>query len=197
MKSFEQAGRRIVQHIVEAVNDEDDFDPKEVYDTEPSKDWVQIDGDWGDPWVYGGSWFNQARSEILHFDGIENKAGEIDPEMVEVPETMLAKLPPEQPDWHDNFERDEAIEWYQRAKAEFLNARRKHVFYIIPVDMEDTKVPSWLKKYDNPNELEDWDEWPLPQKLIEIGEYIGMHEVGEPIKLTHLEARKYLGKPDL
>lgn len=195
MKKFEPAATVLVQRIFEAMDndDDDDLDPKDVYNTEPSNEWEQISGDYGDPWVYGGSWFNAAQSQVIHFNGIETEGGEIDSDDIEVPATMLAKLPPEQPGWYDNRERDEAIEWYKIAKADFLNARKPYDFYLIPVDMEDTELPDWMKKYENPNEYDGWNELSLPQKLIEIGGHIGMNEIGEPMKMSHLEAQKFLG----
>lgn len=189
MKQFAAAAAEIVRRTVEAVEDED-FEVKDVSDVGQEDYWHQIAGD-ASPWVWGGSWYNPDKKEIIHFNGIDYEGGEVDYKDIEVPAQVLAKLPPEQPDWRENKERDAIIDNYRIARAEFLNNRKQYSFWKIDADRD--VLPSWLQRYDNPNHYEQWDQLSLPQKLIEIGEYIGMNEIGSEFKMNYQQAQALLG----
>lgn len=193
MNEFILPAQQIVRDIVE---DEDDFDMKEV--SEPSAEgyWVQIGGD-VNGWVYGGSWFNPAKRHLIHFDGIDNPdQHEVDPDEIEVPETMLAKLPPEQPDWRDNTDRDRMIGNYQYAKAELINKKKKYPFWMM-VDVPMDQLPPEWRKYDRecPTgiDAETWERMPIEVKMDELGSYFGFDGRAYSGSWNRYEAKKTLG----
>lgn len=195
MKQFAHVATEIVRRITEA--DDDDFDLKDVMDVGQEDYWQQIDGD-ANPWVYGGSWYNPARSTIIHFDGIEYDK-DMEPDDVPVPQQMLVKLPPEQEDWRENHGRDKTIRDYQYARAEFLNARKQRTFW--EIDVRGDMLPNhWIKYEDHsPTGMtdEDWQRMNLPQKLIELGRYFGFDEIGGQFKLNYKEAQRMLGAKNI
>jgi hypothetical protein len=200
MKRFEIPASVLVQRIIEGIDDEEDFgdeDLKYMSELDPEGTWEQIAGD-ANPWIWGGSWFNPAKNEIIHFDGIEYDK-DIEPEDVEIPATMLAKLPPEQPDWQDNIDRDRLIDHYRIARAEFLNNRKPRKFWRIPVH-GDQLPPHWQRyEAQSPTGIEDeqWQQMNLPTKLIELGGYFGMSEIGDEFEMSYKEAQTRLGKHNI
>lgn len=197
MKQFAPAASEIVHKLVE---NEDDFDIKDVSNVGQEDYWEQICGDWGNPWIYGGSWYNRGQERILHFDGIEDKY-KVEPDDIEVPAQVLAKLPPEQEDWRENHERESIIRKYQYARAEFLNARKEYPFWDIHVCKSDDYL---LKRYeaDMIKNTAEWagtpyTDWAVPSKLVEIGNYIGFDEIGDKIKLSYKEAQAMLGSKNI
>ena len=191
MKPLLKSALKIVEELLEA---RPDTFVKDV--GQPSKNgfYKQIDGDWGDPWLYGGSWWNPIKRVMFHFEGVENDE-ETDPDSVPIPASMLAKLPLEQPDWQDNRERDRLIQQYQAARAAYLESHKKRDFWFIDVPDE---IPVWLKHYRDAIKQTlgsdvEYDLLPVAIKLLEIGKYAGLDEIGYTIKLNKLEAEKILG----
>ena len=206
MKQFATAAAEIVRRVVETVEDED-FGLEDVYDVEPENAWRQIDGDFGDPWEYGGDWYNPARNEVLHFGGLEEEGddADIDPNDVPVPDQMLAKLPPEQEDWTQNKDRDNAIDRYKLARAEFLNLRKQRPFWLIHVPGPDDAV---FRRYDGAvarswgfepgtKEYRDYMIAPPEYKIVQVGRYVGFHELGHEERMTRQQARVLLGDRNL
>lgn len=193
MKRYAKDAQEIVARLMEDDVLEDDDLVKSV--STPSEDgyWTQIDGDYGDPWLYGGAWYNPAKQIVVYFDGVEYKK-EVDPDEVPVPDQVLNKLPPEDPDWRENRQRDKIIGDYRYARAAFLNARTRRTFY--EIDVED-EIPHHLQRYVEPVSAQFepgvWEELPLPNKLLEIGRYVGMDNVGSSFDITKREAEKMLG----
>jgi hypothetical protein len=190
MKSFVEPALEVVTHLLE---DDDDDLVKQISVQSEEGYWTQIDGDFGDPWTYGGSWYNPVKAQVLHFEGIENEE-DTDPDKVEIPATMLAKLPPENEDWRENHERDKIIQNYQIARAEFLDNRKKRDFYLMDVPAE---VPPWLRHYEEMvrkalGEDADYDNWPVANKLVEIGRYSDFNLFSFPTRMDKLEAEKFL-----
>lgn len=191
MKSFEPIALEILQSILED-EDHDDIVKDVAFGSEDGY-WTQIGGDFGDPWLYGGDWFNPVKGEVLHFDGVENEK-EVEPDEVEIPASMLAKLPPEDEDWRENTERDRIIGNYKYARAAFLNARTERTFWLF--DVEDG-IPAWLQRYEEPvrkqfDEEAGFEHWPVEQKMIEIGHYAGFREFAHSIYMNKIEAEKFL-----
>lgn len=217
MKSFEQPAAALVRRLTEDIDD-DEFgdDIKDVIEIGQENHWYQIDGD-ANPWIWGGSWYNPAENEILHFDGIDQDGTkEIEDTDVEVPEQVLAAIrakihdpyldteeAKEDPAWLQRMLRQEENEIelmanrYQVARAEFLNNRLEHTFYQIlvppPTDWIFKKYTDVVKSQFDEETQARFDSWPLPVKLMEIARYIGVSQIGDPIKLTYKEANAKLG----
>jgi hypothetical protein len=211
-----EAAPDILRHLLE---DEDDFDMKDVGQDDPDPSyWHQIDGDYGDPWEYGGSWFNPARSIVWHFEGLETMEqlgiGEVDPDDIEVPPTMKAALDRQFPldyvdpdgdlDWQERQrrdnerERDRLVGQYQYARAAYLNARKEFPWYEIDVD-RDGELDSWLdRKVPDVAQMcgmteEDFRAMPLANQLIEMTRYFGTDEIGGKFKMSKQQAERELG----
>lgn len=218
MKSFEKPALEMVQRIIEEIDDDEDFgdDIKDVSELGQENFWYQVAGD-ANPWEWGGSWFNPAENEIIHFDGIDQDGTkEIDSDKVEVPPQVTAKIysklhdpyldtPECQEDpahykWMKDREDNEIYqmtEQYKIARAEFLNNRLKHRFYRIHVVDESDYIfrqyNDKVKAQFDPETAERYDSWPVAAKLIEIGQYIGFHEIGDQIEMSYQEAKALLG----
>lgn len=191
MKQFAKSAAEIVRrHLTE---EEDDFDVKDVTDHGQDDYWTQIGGD-ANPWVWGGEWYNSHLDQAVYFPGIDYDAEqEIDSDDVEVPAKAMVKINA----IADENERYNVIERYKIARAEFENLRLKHTFWLIA--NPEHNLSFWLERktnsYRNPNNLpeEVWDAMPAVNKLLEIGHYIGIYEIGSELKMNYLEAQAMLG----
>lgn len=193
MNEFTLPARQLVQDLLEM--DDDDIDMKALDQPSENGYWIQIGGD-VNAWEYGGTWFNPAKRELLHFHGLDTEGGEVDYQDVEVPPQMLAKLPPEQEDWRENTERDRIIDNYRIAKAELLNNQKRRPFYLmthIPFD----QLPIHWRRYENecPTGIdqETWQEMPIEAKMDELANYFGWSEYGEEFLMNYYQAKKFLG----
>lgn len=209
----------IVRHLLE---DDDDFDTKELsgqgQDPDPNGYWTQVDGDFGDPWEYGGSWFNPVRSIVWHFEGLETMEqlgiGEIKPENVAVPAQVKAKLDQEYPldyvdpdgdlEWQqetrDDNERehDHLIDQYQVARAAYLNERKQYPWYEIDIP-EDGALDTWMDEKVGDlvrsmgMEEEGFRALPLAIQYTSFIGYFGIDEIGSKFEMSRREATKELG----
>jgi hypothetical protein len=207
----------LMTRVLEA-DDEDDILKDLAGPFEPYDYWEQVGGDFGDPWIYGGDWFNEHRDQLLHFYGIESEQErEIDPDDVEIPPHLREKIrqkihdpdldePWAQEDlaWlerqkqREEDEIDEVIGHYQYARAAFLNARESYTFYMVNVSAFDEIINNQAKmapirqQFDD---LADFDSWPLHAKVIEYCGYYGwLDNTDSVIDMSKLEAQKFLGK---
>jgi len=192
MSQFTIGAQQLVRDLLEM--DDDDIDVKALDEPSPDGYWIQIGGD-ANPWIWGGTWFNPAKRQLLHFGGIDQEGGDVDYHDVEVPPEMLAKLPPEQPDWQDNVERDRIIDNYKIAKAELMTNQMKRPFYLmghIPMD----QLPSHWRRYENecPTGIDQevWQEMPIEAKMDELASYFGWGDYGEEFKMSYYQAKKFL-----
>jgi hypothetical protein len=202
---------QILQHVLEGG----DFDIKDVW--LPGEDerswWEQVGGDYGDPWTYGGEWYNPVTKEAVYFRGIEDEK-EIEPGDVNVPERVMAKItgkihdpyldtPEAKEDaaWHtkqlrhEEWELDRIVGDYQYARAAFLNDRKQRTFYGFDVP---EKMETWLTRHEeavkkNVGAENDYDDWPVYAKMFAIGSYIGVENFAEPFVMNRIEAQKYFG----
>lgn len=190
MNEFTIAARQLVQDLLEM---DDEIDVKDLDEPTPGGYWRQIGGD-VNAWVWGGTFFNPVTRELLHFDGIDTEGGDVDPDDVEVPPQMLAKLPPEQEDWRENTERDRIIGNYQYAKAELLTNQKPRPFYVmshIPMD----QLPHQWRRYEHecPTGLdqETWEQMPIESKIDELAGYFGWAEYGHRIDMNYYQAHRF------
>jgi hypothetical protein len=207
----------IVRHLLE---DEDDFDVKEVDDPQ-SEDgwWEQIDGDFGSAWDYGGYFYNPIKRIIWYFEGMDvmDQLGihEIQPEDVEVPPQVMANIEHRFPsnyldpdgdlEWQqrtrdDNErEREQLVSQYQTARAAFLNERKRFPWYEIHVS-DDGKLDSWLEQHAEGaaqamgQTVEEFRSWPLQNQLCELTRYVGVDELGHKFEMSKREAEQALGQ---
>jgi hypothetical protein len=200
-----------VPEILEAVLREDNDDLKDVFhpDEDYPGDWVQIGGDFGDPWIYGGDWLNAHKKELLHFDGIEHDK-EIDYRKIEVPPHVMAKIVARVHDPElDTLEDDDHKKWllsreeweieriadnYRVARADLLEARKKRQFWQVDLDQKwlikavDKQGPELAKQF----EAGVWEELPFEQRLIEFGRYYGWQDIADDFLMDHIEAQNFL-----
>lgn len=201
-----------VTEILEAVlSEENDDDLKDVFhpDEDYPGDWVQIGGDFGNAWVYGGDWHNAHRKQLLHFDGIESDK-ETTYRDIEVPPQVMTKIVARIHDPElDAMEDDEHKKWllnreeheidqiadnYKIARADFIEARKKREFWLIDLDQSwlveavNEKGPELAKQF----ETGVWEELPFEQRVIEYGRHWGFHEIGESERMDHIEAQQFL-----
>jgi hypothetical protein len=194
------------------LSESDEFDAKELYhpDAEYQGDWVQIGGDYGDAWVYGGDWHNAHKQQVLHFDGIEHD-DEMDYRAIEIPERVMAKIKANVHDPElDTMEDDEHKRWllnreeneidriadnYRVARASFLADRQKHIFWLIDLDQKWLVDSLKEKEAELAKQFEagTWDEFPFEQKVLELGRYWGFQDIGEEMRMNHIEVKEMLG----
>lgn len=189
---------------------EDGIDPKEYLDQnaeEMINKWEQIGGDFGDPWVHGGDWFNLFKREIIHIDGLEgegiNEIDEYDLETTVDDDAMLlreypVKIDPEFPEDGDENERDRNL-----AKSTLLTDRAEKMNQKIAVTVyrfldEDITDDDWpdQEAIKSSMDMDDdaWADMPTASKWIEIGRHHGFHELDHyPEKWTKEQLSKFLG----
>ncbi|MGV0949327.1 MAG: hypothetical protein ACOYB3_01550 [Azonexus sp.] len=166
------------------------------------KGFVQISGDFGSPWDYGGTWFNEATGDLVHFPGLDGDSKDIEPDDSRI-DSMLNQ---------ENYNAilkvlhlDEDTEWeniedeVRSEHAATLNAARKFTYYRTTV--EDDK---YIEK-DYPREIADikaeteqddetWAALPPSIKQSSIADRIGWHEFDHyPVKITRAELSSLLG----
>jgi hypothetical protein len=222
MKQYEQPAKEIVAQIVEDLND-DTFDdvsePKDIYADDPDF-WTQFDGDFGNPWVWGGSWYNEAKNKIVHFEGLDNmdeSEQDIEPDDVEVPEGVIARAKAkvhdpyldtdeakEDPEWHrrmvfaEEMEAEQIIEKYKLSRSEFLNARKSRTFWTIDVADAEYLIAEYedkvLAQFDEETAKRYKETWPPQAKIMEIvTHFVGLNNLASSFKMTYQEARQLLG----
>lgn len=177
-------------------DDEDEyFDIKDDIINVPERApfFEQIDGDYGDAWVYGGSWYNPMTREIVHHDGIEHTKDYESWDM-EVPDHVMAKINRIE----DERERDNVIDRLKDEMARVKNEKRKFRVYRFYAP-DNGKLEPWMeKKVPRVAEtvgmsIEDFLEMPLPNQILEIGRYSGMDNFdGSPDQFTRRELSSYL-----
>jgi hypothetical protein len=199
------------EKVVEALLEMDDgVDPKEWLDQnseEMLNKWEQIGGDFGDPWAYGGDWYNPFKHEILHIDGLEGEGvKEVDAYDLEATPEEKAKLlqdfpvlvDPEDPGGGDQNERDREIEEESilAARADKLNSEIQMTVYRF-LD-EDIGPDDWPKQDEIAAQYDEgvYANMPTSAKWLEVGRYHGFHELDHyPEKFTKAKLSEYLGLP--
>jgi hypothetical protein len=216
MKRYEDSAREIVRRVVE---DGDDFsvDLKDVEDLGQDDQWYQIGGD-ANPWIWGGSWYNPERKELIHFEGIDQSQNrEVDYQDIEVPQNVVVKVTAkvhdpyldtdeakEDPKWHhdmlfrEEMEMDRLFDQYKIAKADFINKRKQHTFQRVHIDEQ---LPYQWRRYENecPTGLPDevWAEMSVPNKIDELCQYFGWGDYSSAFDMNEKEAQALLGSHNI
>lgn len=183
--------------------------------------WEQIDGDYGDPWVYGATWHNPARDKptsdkwasIIHIDGIEGSGVEdkdpdseevqtlisTDPEWQQKVEEMAAELREKYPRWSEEDIIEKAKGDVAYDAAQYLDTLAEQTVYRTNVQ-DDPADESWITdKLDAVLEhagidISEWNRIGKAGRLVVAADYYGWHEFDHyPIKLNKQELSKKLG----
>lgn len=171
-------------------DEEDEFSVKDALDVSPMQSYFeQIDGDFGDPWLYGGSWYTPVDNQIVHFEGTEQEQ-EFGEDDVEVSERVLARIN----QIEDEQERETVLDRLKFEMARRMNEKRSFPVYRFDADPLD----SWMdaNKVIGPVGIsrKEFDALPLANQLLEVGRYYGFHELDpSPDRYTRAELSKYLG----
>lgn len=165
------------------------------------KGFTQIGGDFGSPWDYGGTWFNEETSQLIHFPGrddereIESSDTKVDAQMQPSDyKAVLAAVTLEKlGDW-ENVEDDIRLD-----KSTALNEARRYYYYSTVVDNDEWIDRDWAKEIaeiKREQELDDeaWAALPAAQKEASIADRIGWHEFDHsPEKINRKELAELLG----
>lgn len=193
------------EKIVSALlEDGEPEDPKEFMDRNAEdmlNKWEQIGGDFGDPWVHGGSWFNLFQQEIVHIRGLEGEGiKDKEPWDIELTPEELAHIEaqflPQDYEDEDARERDkeEAIDSLKMQKSEAFNetvAVPVYRFLDEELGQDDWPDQTLLARQFDAGV---WDTLSTAHKWLEVGEYYGFHELDDyPDNFTKAELSKYLG----
>lgn len=203
------------QIVYKLLEDQPPEDQEPELDAASAKAWLQthgedmlnkfeqIGGDYGDPWLYGGSWHNHYTGDIVHINGLEGEGvreRHYDDEKLTPEElaAIYAQFPKEADDpqvINDNErDRDEAIDALKLSKYEAREANQKLPVYRF-CD-EEIGEDEWPDQISIRSQFDPgvYDEMPTAQKWLEIGQYHGFHELDHyPDSYTKAELSKYLG----
>lgn len=163
----------------------------------------QINGDFGDPWLYGGAWLLPTSHEIVYIHGMEGEGvEEIQPRDVEVPERIknkiVKRLGGDPTTWSrrsdPEHDIEDAIDAWQERMAGFMNrALELHVYRWSVEPVEDWVDVNGIRQTYGMSQ-DDWDSLPEPGKLIAAAEYHGLENFDSyPHKFTKAGLSKYLG----
>lgn len=164
---------------------------------------VQISGDFGSPWDYGGTWFNEKTSDLIHFPGLDSEqAKEISYDSKLVDRKLLSK------DYMaiagalhlDDTDKWEEVEEAARTEhADQLTKQVRHTYYRTQVETDEWIEKDWAKqiaeiKEDCQISDEDWAALPPAAKESHIADRIGWEEFDHyPQKITKAELSLLLG----
>jgi hypothetical protein len=183
----------------------------------PAFDVEQVGGDYGDPWIYGGTWHDDNKGLLYHIDGLEGEGvKDIEPDDLEVPPELVRQIvvdlggDPDQ-SWKDNDEQQEhyierevenAIgEWqYDRAKEE--NAKVHLTLHIAP-DQFNPALQRSLEAERQSFDAETWEQITQDDvaKITVVAEREGWDHVSDnsmrvtKAQLTELLGMRYAGSP--
>lgn len=170
--------------------------------TKPStKGWEQIGGDFGDPWVYGGTWCSVQSDNLIHFPGVESEK-DVEQDDLKVDKVVGAA------DYRaiiaavslDNLDGWETIEDEIRSnKAEQLTAAVRHPYYRTYVEDSEVIDKDWAREIGEVKQEceisdEDWAKMPAASKQEAVASRIGWEEFDhQPERITRAELSVLLG----
>ena len=163
--------------------------------------YVQVGGDFGDAWTYGGAW-KQVKQvdgdpEFVHIGGLEG-AGveEIDSWDIDLPDDVEARLRALHPedDGDDQAFEDAEEEWKQQEAEKQTAAQTLDVYRFTPND--DPADHDWTDAGELAAQWDEgvWDEFDIGQKWEMVYDHHGWENAdGYPDKWTKAELCRYLG----
>lgn len=170
-----------------------------------TKGFEQIGGDFGDPWSYGGTWFDPQSGTIVHFDGLDSgeTGNDVDADDKKIDSTLT------QADYQNitkdlQAERDEAWEdtesTIREAHAEVFNANRQFPVYRTVVEEDATIESDWaddivsVKDQWGDKGEEIWAGMSPANKMAELAGYKGWYEFDyDSCSYTKAELSAFLG----
>lgn len=172
--------------------------------------YVQIDGDYGDPWLYGGTWYSERIEQdpalwdsLIHIDGLESEdhPGEYDTWSKKVEEIFadpghqadyqvrLAALGELDPNGHEDEDLEDEM---KQAIADELNASREMTVYRTNSENDPEIKMSELETLGVTPE--QWVEADSGSRWALWASYHGWHQLDDqPIRLTKAELSAKLG----
>ena len=174
---------------------------------EPENRWVQVGGDFGDPWEYGGYWHNAALGQVLVLTGLEGEGvREREAWHFDVPEHVRAQLRLNYP---ENFENDPYDRAYEQALDDWQSAQAEahNQAIALPVHRFGAEErlagdnDGWPTAGDINSicrslgiSAEEWAEMPPYAQWISVGEHYGWHELDcYPEPFTKQALKQFLG----
>ena len=177
-----------------------------------TKGYKQIDGDYGDPWLYGGTWYSAGVegdpdkwASIVHFDGVEalgiedywSGSKKVKEEAMK-PEWRAKIAQVKSTEYPDDEDDERATDVVLDEIADRMNAERK--FTVYRTNAEDPNEESWVT--DHLSELlesmglthEQWMDMGPEGRVCVVGTHHGWHELDQyPHEYTKEELSKFLG----
>lgn len=172
-----------------------------------SSGYIQVGGDFGNPWVYGGVWYSPKKNELVVSEPPSDE-NEVDPSDIEVPgaiELGIVRRYTQDPALttveqmyeadHDDWNKAEAaLEAWKAEQAEALEAARKRPVYRLEVAESPESwwdVPGMISTFGMSEE--EWDKLNMVQRTIMAGEYSGWENFDpHPDEYTRRELARYL-----
>lgn len=166
------------------------------------KGWEQIGGDFGDPWTYGGTWFNKELDEIIHFPGVESEDYDVEPDSERVDSRMtyphyraiVAELSLE-----NTFRWEKIEDDLRQEQAELIKEELKFSYYRTTCESNEWIERDWAREIaEIKQELEmsdeEWAALPPCGKEEAIANRIGWYEFdSSPEKISRGELSNLLG----
>jgi hypothetical protein len=177
-----------------------------------TKGYKQIDGDYGDPWLYGGTWYSAGVegdpdkwASIVHFDGVEalgiedywSGSKKVKEEAMK-PEWRAKIAQVKATEYPDDEDDERATDVVLDEIAEKMNEARK--FTVYRTNAEDPNEESWVT--DHLSGLlesmgithEQWMDMGPEGRVCAVGSHYGWHELDHyPHEYTKEELSKFLG----
>lgn len=166
------------------------------------KGWIQIGGDFGDAWSYGGTWFNPQSNDMIHFPGLDYEAKEIEADDKRVDSKLTRdnyKFIVAQLHLDDTDKWESAEDEIRSEYASQLNDERRFQYFRTSVETDEWIEKDWASEIEAiKQELEisdeDWAKTEPQHKESAIADRIGWHEFDHyPENISRKELSELLG----
>lgn len=176
---------------------------EEAHGGQETGGFVQIGGDFGDAWVYGGTWYSKANDQLIHIDGLDGNGitdveasdPKVDKRLTPADYDRIAKdLNAENDEHWEGAEDTIRLEY-----ASVVNDERQMPYFRVGGESDQTIENDWADdiveikaQFDNGEEL--WAKMPPAQKLAALADHKGWHEFDYYAeKATKAELSEILG----
>lgn len=181
--------------------DIEDPTPKKTLESEDSGSYEQIGGDYGDPWAYGGVWFNSVTGQLVATEGCEDDddvdAGDKAVDSMLTHADYVSVLDALSIDVNNEWEN--TLDDVRQKYADSLTSSRAYKVYRTTVDSDEVIESDWADhvaaiKSENNISDDDWAAMQPAAKEAEIATRVGWIEFDHyPDKYTKKELEKMLG----